>query len=102
MPFGLPPALPALVFVLRRTRTALLIDGIEKMTTMTRLQALPLAFCHEERVWYRVLTALDQTVVPVIKPDGFLTPDQLFSLDASLLPRESPDTYSPSELEATS
>jgi chemotaxis signal transduction protein len=82
--FGLPPAPAALVFVLRRTRTALLIDGIEKMTNMSRLQALPLAYCHEERNWYRGLTALDQTVVPVIKPDGFLTPDELFLLDASL------------------
>jgi chemotaxis signal transduction protein len=82
--FGLPPAPTALVFVLRRTRTALLIDGIEKMTSMTRLQALPLAFCHEERGWYRGLTALDQTVVPVVKPDGFLTPEELFLLDASL------------------
>jgi chemotaxis signal transduction protein len=84
MHFGLPPAPAALVFVLRRTRTALLIDGIEKMTTMTRLQALPLAFCHEERGWYRGLTALDQSVVPVVKPDGFLTPDELFLLDAAL------------------
>jgi chemotaxis signal transduction protein len=84
MHFGLPPSPPALVFVLRRTRTALLIDGIEKMTSMTRLQALPLAFCHEERGWYRGLTALDQSVVPVVKPDGFLTPDELFLLDASL------------------
>jgi chemotaxis signal transduction protein len=84
MHFGLPPAPPALVFVLRRTRTALLIDGIEKMTSITRLQALPLAFCHEERDWYRGLTALDQTVVPVVKPDGFLTPEELFLLDASL------------------
>src|SRR5260221_11482793 len=84
MHFGLPPAPPALVFVLRRTRTALLIDGIEKMTSMTRLQALPMAFCHEEREWYRGLTALDQTVVPVVKPDGFLTPEELFLLDASL------------------
>jgi hypothetical protein len=84
MHFGLPPAPPALVFVLRRTRTALLIDGIEKMTSMSRLQALPLAYCHEERNWYRGLTALDQTVVPVVKPDGFLTPEDLFLLDASL------------------
>lgn len=84
MHFGLAPAPSALVFVLRRTRTALLIDGIEKMTSMTRLQALPLAFCHHERAWYRGLTALDQTVVPVVKPDGFLTPDELFSLDAAL------------------
>ena len=96
MHFGLHPAPPALVFVLRRTRTALLIDGIEKMTTMTRLQALPMAFCHEERDWYRGLTALDQAVVPVIKPEGFLTPDQLFSLDASLLPRE-PEDHSADE-----
>jgi chemotaxis signal transduction protein len=84
MHFGLPPAPPALVFVLRSTRTALLIDGIEKMTSMSRLQALPQAFCHEERIWYRGLTALDQTVVPVVKPDGFLTPDELFALDAFL------------------
>jgi chemotaxis signal transduction protein len=84
MHFGLPPAPPALVFVLRRTRTALLIDGIEKMTSMSRLQALPLAYCNEERNWYRGLTALDQTVVPVVKPDGFLTPDEFFLLDASL------------------
>jgi chemotaxis signal transduction protein len=84
MHFGLPPAPPALVFVLRRTRTALLIDGIEKMTSMSRLQALPQAFCHEERGWYRGLTALDQAVVPVVKPDGFLSPEDLFVLDASL------------------
>ena len=84
MHFDLPPAPPALVFVLRHTRTALLIDGIEKMTSMSRLQALPLAFCHEERGWYRGLTALDQSVVPVVKPDGFLTPEEIFLLDASL------------------
>jgi chemotaxis signal transduction protein len=87
MHFGLPASSPALVFVLRNTRTALLVDAIEKMTSMTRLQALPLAFCHEEREWYRGLTALDQSVVPVIKPEGFLSDDQLFALDASLLQR---------------
>ena len=83
MHFGLPPATPALVFVLRRTRTALLIDGIEEMTTMTRLQALPQAFCHEEREWYRGLTALDQAVIPVVKPEGFLTAQEIALLDAS-------------------
>ena len=85
MHFGLPPSTPALVFVLRNTRTALLIDGIEKMTSMSRLQALPQSFCHEERDWYRGLTALDQSVLPVVKPEGFLTPDELFLLDASML-----------------
>jgi chemotaxis signal transduction protein len=88
MHFGLPPFAPALVFVLRRTRTALLVDGIEKMTTMTRLQALPQAFCNDERDWYRGFTAIDQTVVPVVKPEGFLTPDELFLLDSSLEPKD--------------
>jgi chemotaxis signal transduction protein len=84
MHFGLAPATPALVFVLRRTRTALLIDGIEEMTTMTRLQALSQAFCHEEREWYRGLTVLDQAVIPVVKPEGFLTAEELAVLDTSL------------------
>src|SRR5438874_12875323 len=88
MHFGLPPSTPALVFVLRNTRTALLIDAIEKMTSMSRLQALPQSFCHEERTWYRGLTALDQIVVPVVNPEGFLTPDELFLLDTSHLHTE--------------
>ena len=82
--FGLPPAPAALVFILRGTRTAVLVDGIEKMATMTRLQALPQAFCHEERQWYRGLTALDQSVTPVVAPDGFLTAEEIALLDASL------------------
>jgi chemotaxis signal transduction protein len=84
MHFGLHAAEGTLLFVLRKTRTALLIDGIEKMTSMTRLQALPLSFCHEERRWYRGLTALDQTVVPVVHPEGFLSPEELALLDAAL------------------
>lgn len=83
--FGIPAAAASLVFILRRTRTALLVDGIERMASMSRLQALPQSFCHQEREWYRGLTALDQTVVPVIKPEGFLTPADLFVLDASML-----------------
>jgi chemotaxis signal transduction protein len=97
MHFGLPPFAPALVFVLRRTRTALLVDGIEKMTTMTRLQALPQAFCNDERDWYRGVTAIDQTVVPVVKPEGFLTPDELFLLDSSLQPKASDSALSDSD-----
>ncbi len=82
--FGLPNSSGLLVFVLRNTRTALLVDGIEKMTAMTRLQALPKAFRREERSWYRGLTALDQTVVPIIQPEGFLSPQELAQLDASV------------------
>jgi chemotaxis signal transduction protein len=86
--FGLPPSEGTLIFVLRKTRTALLIDGIEKMTSMSRLQALPQSFCHEERQWYRGLTALDQSVVPVVHPEGFLSAEELTLLDAALPPLE--------------
>jgi len=82
--FGVPAAPASLVFFLRHTPTALLIDGIEKMTSMTYLQALPQAFCHIERDWYRGLTALDQTVVPVVRPEGFLSVEELTLLDTAL------------------
>ncbi|HYL64388.1 MAG TPA: chemotaxis protein CheW [Candidatus Methylomirabilis sp.] len=84
--FGLPPSSAGLVFVLRKTRSAILVDGIDRMAIMTQLQALPLAYCHEERSWYRGLTALDQNVVPVVNPEGFLTAEECALLDASLTP----------------
>ena len=83
--FGLQPQPAALVFFLRRTRTALLVDGIEKMTTMSRLQALSLAFQGDERSWYRGLTALEQAVIPVVQPDGFLSLEELTLLEAAQL-----------------
>ncbi len=92
--FGLPPSSAGLVFVLRKTRTALLVDGIDKMATMTRLQALPLSYCHEERLWYRGLTALDQNVIPVVNPEGFLTEEEFALLDASLVPEQLPGELS--------
>jgi chemotaxis signal transduction protein len=95
MHFGLHAAEGALLFVLRKTRTALLIDGIEKMSSMTRLQSLPLCFCHEERQWYRGLTALDQTVVPVVHPEGFLSSEELAVLDAVLLQTDAAAAQNP-------
>jgi len=81
--FGLQPQPSSLVFFLRRP--ALLVEGIEKMTTMSRLQALSLAFQGEERNWYRGLTALDQAVVPVVNPEGFLSLEELTLLEAAQL-----------------
>jgi chemotaxis signal transduction protein len=86
--FDLPYSPGTLVFVLRKTRTALLVDGIEKMTAMTRLQALPQSFWHEERLWYRGLTVLDQSVIPVVNPEGFLSREELALLDAAMPPIE--------------
>lgn len=100
--FGLSAPDGVLAFVLRDTRTALLVDSIEKMTAMTRLQALPLSFCHEERQWYRGLTALDQTVVPVVRPEGFLSADELTMLDAALPPPAVSEEETPPEADAES
>jgi chemotaxis signal transduction protein len=97
--FGLPPSSAGLVFVLRKTRTAVSVDGIDKMATMTRLQSLPLAYCHEERVWYRGLTAIDQSVIPVVNPEGFLTAEELALLDASLAPEELPEERTEAQTE---
>ena len=89
--FGLRPTPAALIFLLRKAPVALLVDGIEKMTTMTRLQALPGAFCHEERVWYRGLTVLDQNVIPVVSPSGFLSADEISLLDAATRAQAGPE-----------
>jgi hypothetical protein len=61
------------------------------MATMTRLQALPLAYCNEERGWYRGLTALDQNVIPVVNTEGFLTAEEFALLDASLAAESIPN-----------
>jgi hypothetical protein len=34
-------------------------------------------------VWYRGLTVLDQNVIPVVNPQGFLTDQELLVLDAA-------------------
>jgi len=72
MHFGLPPAPPLLVFVLRRTRTALLIDGIEKeRTSMTTIASDSLAFCHENANGYRPPPHWDQNRRAGVKPTDF-------------------------------
>lgn len=99
--FGLRPTPAALIFLLRKSRIALLVDGIEKMTTMTRLQALPGAFCREERAWYRGLTVLDQNVVPVVNPSGFLTTGEIALLDAITSHKDLPQDSGSTQPELT-
>ena len=82
--FGLPASRATLVFLLRRGRAALLVDSIEKMAAITRLQAMPQAFCHEERAWYRGLTVLEDGVVPVLNPEGLLSAEEIALLDATI------------------
>lgn len=79
--FGLPVSRPALVLILRQSRAAVLIDRIERMTEISGVYPLPLAFAGAERGWYRGLAYLEDMVVPVVQPEGFLTAEEAEQLD---------------------
>lgn len=74
--FGLPSSRPTLVLILRQLRIAVLVDRIERMTELPAICELPLGFAGEERRWYRGLTYLDDHVIPVVNPRGFLTAEE--------------------------
>lgn len=79
--FGLPVTRPTLVLIMRQLRAAILVDHIERMAEISTLHALPRAFSGEERQWYRGLAYLDDRVMPVIRPTGFLTREEFRQLD---------------------
>ena len=81
MHFGLPVTRPALVLILRQLRTAVLIDRIERMADISTVYPLPLAFTGQERSWYRCLAYVDDLVIPVVQPRGFLTAEEVQHLD---------------------
>lgn len=80
--FGLAATRPTLVFILRETRIAVLVDTIDRMAAISKLCALPQAFCGDERNWYRGLALIDDSVVPVVDPAGFLSLKEIEMLDA--------------------
>lgn len=84
MHFGLPVTRPILVLILRKLRVAVLIDRIDRMAEMTAIYPLPLAFMGDERRWYRGLAQIDDLVIPVIRPDGFLSDDEFRALDLAV------------------
>jgi chemotaxis signal transduction protein len=79
--FGLRVTRPTLVLILRQIRAAVLVDSIERMADVSKIHALPRAFEGEERKWYRGLTYLEDRVIPVIHPGGFLTAEEFARLD---------------------
>jgi len=81
--FGLPVTRPALVLILRQFRAAVLVDRIDRMAEIPGVYPLPLAFGGDERRWYRGLAYLDDSVIPVVEPTGFLTPREFHTLDAA-------------------
>jgi chemotaxis signal transduction protein len=81
MHFGLPITRPALVLILRQMRAAVLVDRIDRMTEIAAVYPLPHAFTGEERRWYRGLAYVDDSVIPVVQPAGFLTAQEFAQLD---------------------
>ena len=80
--FDLPASRPTLVLVLRDSCVAVLVDEIDRIETISRLMVLPQSFSGPECMWYRGLTLIDDSVVPVLNPSGFLTESELTQLDA--------------------
>ena len=79
--FGLRVTRPTLVLILRQIRAAVLVDSIERMAEVSKIHPLPRGFEGEERKWYRGLTYLEDRVIPVIHPGGFLTVEEFARLD---------------------
>ncbi len=82
--FGLRVVRPTLVLMLRQIRAAVLVDKIERMAEISGIHALPRAFVGAERQWYRGLAYLDDQVIPVINPTGFLTAEEFGQLDGAM------------------
>jgi chemotaxis signal transduction protein len=89
--FGLPVTRPTLVLILRQLRVAVLVDRIERMAEISVVHALPHAFIGDERRWYRGLTYVDDHVIPVVQPSGFLTVEDFRRLDQATFAAASRD-----------
>ncbi|HXN72019.1 MAG TPA: chemotaxis protein CheW [Candidatus Acidoferrales bacterium] len=90
--FGLRIVRPTLVLILRQLRVAVLVDKIERMTEVSAVHSLPHAFVGTECLWYRGLAYLEDQVIPVINPLGFLTASEFQRLDSSLVEAASHQT----------
>jgi chemotaxis signal transduction protein len=79
--FHLPASRPSLVLILRQVRAAVLVDRIERMADISSVYPVPRGFVGDERRWYRGLIYLDDRVLPIVQPSGFLTADEFTLLD---------------------
>jgi chemotaxis signal transduction protein len=84
--FHLPVVRPTLALVLRQFRVAFLVDSVDRIAEIPAVYSLPMAFSGEERAWYQGLAYIEDRVVPVVQPGGFLTRAEFEHLDR-LAPR---------------
>lgn len=81
--FGLKSVPPERVLVLRNGAAALQVEKIDRMTQISTVVAMPLAFSGQERLWYRGLAVLGDQVVPLVAPEAFLNKGEQAVLQAS-------------------
>ncbi len=65
---------------------AVLVDRIDRMAEIPAVYPLPQAFAGDERRWYRGLAYVDDSVIPVVEPSGFLSAEELVALDRAIKP----------------
>ena len=82
--FQLPESHGSRVMVLRNVPTGVLVDSTDRIMEISSLHALPRAFTHEERGWYRGLAVVNGAVVPVVNHNAFLNRAELEILRAGL------------------
>lgn len=82
--FQLPESHGSRVLVLRNAPTGVLVDSTDRIMEISSLHALPRAFTHEERGWYRGLAVVNGVVVPVVNHHAFLNKAELEILRAGL------------------
>jgi chemotaxis signal transduction protein len=82
--FRLPASNVSRVMVLRNMPTGVLVDSTDRIMEIAALHALPPAFTHEERGWYRGLAVVNGLVVPVVNHNAFLNRAELETLRAGL------------------
>ncbi|HEV7675631.1 MAG TPA: chemotaxis protein CheW [Candidatus Angelobacter sp.] len=82
--FQLPASKASRVLILRSTPTGVLVDSTDRIMEISSLHALPPAFTHEERGWYRGLAMVNGLVVPVVNHNAFLNRSELEVLRAGL------------------
>lgn len=82
--FRLSSAQPTRLMVLRDLPIAIMVDSIDRMQEIQSIQALPEGFSGQERNWYRGLTLLKGKVIPVVKPQAFLSKAEITLLTAAL------------------
>ena len=81
--FGARERRPTRLMVLRHVRAAVMVDSVDRMQEIQLIRPLPDAFSGKERDWYRGLAVIKGKVVPVVKPEEFLSKAEVSLLNAA-------------------